>query len=222
MVVSTNKLHFSMRYSSTCHAALYLSLLLFFACKPSSGPRMTPLAKGATVLAFGDSLTFGTGAASGQDYPTKLRQLSNLQVIGSGVPGEGSAAGVVRLKAVLAKERPALLILLHGGNDFLRHQNTADTKKNVRSMIELARSQGMQVLLIGVPQPTIGFSHEAASLYAELASELAVPYEAQTLTDLLYDDHFKSDAVHLNAEGYGRLAQAIYRLLEESGAIAKR
>ena len=70
----------------------------------------------ATVLAFGDSLTYGFG--SDKSYPDFFHEMTGLEVINAGVSGEISAEGVQRLRDYLAFE-PDLVILCHGAKVLL-------------------------------------------------------------------------------------------------------
>ena len=67
-------------------ATLALAPLLG-ACSKKS-PRLQSLPAGATVLAFGDSVTYGTGAQAGQDWPSLLAGLSGWNVINAGIAGD--------------------------------------------------------------------------------------------------------------------------------------
>lgn len=89
-----------------------LLCLLLAAC---GEPGFRPLAAGETILAFGDSLTEGRGVNPAQSYPSVLASLSGHPVINGGVSGELSRAGRARLPGLLAEHRPALVILLEGG-----------------------------------------------------------------------------------------------------------
>lgn len=180
-------------------------------------PRLPPLAPDAVVLAFGDSLTHGTGAPKGESYPAHLERLIGRRVIEAGVPGEVSAQGVARLAAMLDEHAPALLLLCHGGNDILRRMDLKQTAENLRSMIRMARDRGVAVVLIAVPQP--GLSLSPTPFYREVAKELGVPLEERALSEILADRTLKADTIHPNAAGYQRLATAVAALLRRAGAL---
>jgi len=195
--------------------ALFVLLLLAAAC--SGGPKLPRLAPDAVVLAFGDSLTFGTGAREDESYPARLQALIGRKVVSSGVPGELSVSGLARLPVALDAAKPQLVILCHGGNDLLRKLDDGQTARHIRAMVELARARGAEVVLIGVPKP--GLLPSPAAFYAEIAKDLRLPYEDAALKKILTDNALKSDLVHPNAAGYARLAEAVAALLKRAGAV---
>lgn len=192
-----------------------LLVLGLFGC--SRQPTLPPLATDAVVLAFGDSLTFGTGAGEQESYPAVLAGRIGRTVVNAGVSGEVSGDGLRRLPGVLEKERPSLLILCHGGNDLLRRQDREQLRSNIRKMIELARQQGIAVLLVAVPEP--GFSLKPPGLYGDLAKEFDLPLDSTTIAAVLKKGELKSDQVHPNAAGYRYMADAFAELLQKSGAL---
>ncbi len=203
-------------YSAFCRLSLFVLLILaLFGC--SNQPALPPLASDAVVLAFGDSLTFGTGAGEDQGYPAVLAGLINRSVVNAGIPGEISTEGLKRLPEVLEAEQPSLLILCHGGNDLLRRQDQEQLRSNIRQMIELAKQKGIAVVLIAVPEP--GLSLKPPALYEELAKEFELPIDKKTIASLITKSELKSDQVHLNAAGYQRIAEALAELLRKSGAL---
>ena len=179
--------------------------------------RLPVLAKSDVVVAFGDSITFGTGAEPQESYPAVLEQMIGRRVINAGVPGEITAEGLSRLPQILESEKPALLILCHGGNDHLRQLNRGQAADNIREMIRLARQRGTAVALIAVPGFSLSVSPEP--MYKDIAKEFKIPLEEKTLSDILADNSLKSDYIHPNAAGYRRLAEAVAALLKKSGAI---
>jgi lysophospholipase L1-like esterase len=197
--------------------AIGVFLMALVAACGGSTPRLSRLSADAVVLAFGDSLTFGTGARPETSYPAVLEKLIARKVWSAGVPGEVSAAGLARLPAALDYYHPSLLILCHGGNDFLRKLGDAQAAKNLRAMIRLARQKGIDVMLIAVPKP--GLFPSPPDFYAEIAKEFGLPYEDAALQTILRDNELKSDIAHPNAKGYAMLAEAIAALLKKSGAL---
>ena len=197
-------------------AALSFVVIALAGCG-GGAPKLSKLPADAVILAFGDSLTFGTGAQPDASYPAVLEKLIERKVWSAGVPGEASAAGLARLPSALDYYQPKLLILCHGGNDFLRKLGDAQAAENLRAMIRLARQRGIEVALIAVPKP--GLFPSPPDFYAEIAKEFGLPYEDAALKAILRDNELKSDVAHPNARGYARLAAAVAALLKKSGAV---
>ena len=192
-------------------------LLLFSLAGCGKSPQLPRLVPDATLLAFGDSLTFGTGAAPSESYPAVLAGLIQRQVINAGVPGETTADGRERLPGTLDQVQPALLILCIGGNDFLRKRPEAETIANLRAMLDEARARQLPVLLVATPRPGLGLS--VPPFYADLAKQYALTLEAESLAEILSTRSLKSDWIHPNAAGYRQLAGAIADRLNKAGAL---
>jgi lysophospholipase L1-like esterase len=215
-------MHKQARFLSTAacirwlRAFLLLSLVLAAGCGDKV-PQLPKLGAADVIVAFGDSLTYGTGAAEAESYPAVLAQLIARQVVRAGVPGEVTAQGLRRLPEVIAEHRPALMIVCLGGNDMLRKVGASEIKSNLRAIIKSIRDQDIAVVLVGVPQPALITS--APEFYAELAKEFTVPYEGKIVTSVLYSPDMKSNPIHPNAKGYRRIAESLAELLRKSGAI---
>jgi acyl-CoA thioesterase I len=197
----------------------YFRLLLLFVVLAGCGerPKLERLPGDAVILAFGDSLTFGTGASEQESYPAQLEKLVGRRVVRAGVPGEVTAQALARLPGALDEHSPRLLLLCIGGNDFLRRLGNEQAARNVREMVKLARSRGIGVLLIGTPEP--GFTVSPPKFYATIAKEHALPYEDAVIGQVLKDSALKADPIHPNARGYRVIAERLAETLKQSGAI---
>jgi lysophospholipase L1-like esterase len=202
---------------------LLILLILLTACSKSEKV-FDKLPTDAVILAFGDSLTYGTNADKAQSYPSVLEQLSSHPVINAGVAGEISADGLKRLPVVLDEEQPQLLILIHGGNDILRRIPHEQTVANLTAMITDAKKRNIKVVMLGVPAlqlfSAVGlFSLESDPLYQQVAEAENVPIDLKSLPEIISNHELKSDQVHPNAQGYQRLAEAVFTLLKNTGAL---
>ena len=197
---------------------LWLLTLLTACGSGQYDEQLNALSHDAVILAFGDSLTYGTGANhQTESYPAVLAELSGQTVINAGVPGEISQQGLVRIEQLLAEHQPQLVLLCHGGNDLIRKLDTDKIKQNLSQMIAQIRAQGAQVVMLSVPRP--GVFLKAAPLYREVAESEQVLLENDIIADIESEVSLKSDAIHPNAEGYRLLAERVYQLLTTAGAL---
>jgi lysophospholipase L1-like esterase len=205
-------------------STLLLASLLSQGCSRETPSRGQTIPPGATVLALGDSLTFGTGAPPAAAFPARLAERSGWQVVNAGVPGDTAAQALARAPGLLAQHRPALVILSIGGNDLLRRGDEAALRDTVRRTVALAREAGAQVLLVAVPRPTLAArltgSLDDHPLYAELARELAVPLHADGWSRVLAEARWRSDTIHANAAGYEVFADGLLVTLRAAGLLA--
>ena len=192
-------------------------------CARKKPPAAQALPAGSVVLALGDSITYGTGAAPEAAYPAQLAQLTGWTVINGGVPGDTSAQALARLPALLAEHQPALLIVSVGGNDFLRRLSEADTEANLRRIVIAGREAGAQVLLVAVPRPTAAAAVTGSlsdhPLYEALSAELELPLHREGWASVLADEALRSDRIHANADGYRRFAEGVAATAREAGLL---
>ena len=204
---------------------LYLALLV-----SGSGcgvkPDHQPIAAGSSVLAIGDSVTYGTGAAAAQDYPNQLAARTDWVIHNYGVPGETSAGIRNRIEGALADTRPELVLLEIGGNDFIRRVPNSAIKENIRATLRQIKARGIPVVLIAVPQfSPLGMifgNLPDAPLYAELAAEEDVPLIPDVFADVLSDNHLKSDPIHPNDKGYQKMSEGFAERLMKIGFLESR
>ena len=183
--------------------------------------RFRKLAAGDAILALGDSLTAGFGAPKGADYPAQLAQMLGRKVINGGVSGDTSAQALARLPDLLA-QKPKLVVVSIGGNDFLQRQPESGTRENIRKMVAGIRAADVAAVLVAIPHFTTGALLGVVSehpLYAELADELDVPLLQGAWAEILGDKDLKSDAVHANAAGYRLFAERLVGFLRKLGVV---
>ena len=172
------------------------------------------ITKTDTILAFGDSLTYGFGANPGQSYPELLSQYTGLKVINAGVNGDTSEDGLKRLDPLLNDPSIKVMILFFGGNDVMQKKSMTALKNNLKTMIQMAKSKKIDVLLVSVPNITL-FGLSPLDLYEEVAEEEHIPLLSGMLADILSQPSLKNDQIHPNAAGYEKMAQKIYESLQE-------
>lgn len=193
--------------------------LLLTACGRKSARTHAKIPERSTVLALGDSLTFGYGANPDESYPAQLQKLTGWNVVNGGVSGDTSAQALSRLPALLAR-KPKLVIVGIGGNDFLRKVPEEQTRANIAKIIETVQKENIPAVLVGVPHITLGalFGHLSDHpLYEDLSEEYGIPLFGGAWAEILGDNDLKSDQIHANGKGYRRFAEKLSDFLHAQG-----
>ena len=175
------------------------------------------------MLALGDSLTEGYGLSKEQAWPALLQSLlhqrgrTNITLINGGVSGSTSASALSRLRWHL-KAKPDVLILALGANDGLRGVPVAETRKNLAATLELARQNGLKVLLAGMKMPP-NYGPDYSTQYEKMFKDLSLKYKTAFLPFILEgvaaDPAMNlEDGIHPNAAGHKKIAAMILPYLE--------
>lgn len=169
-----------------------------------------PSASGPWV-AFGDSLTEGTGATEGHDYPRVLGQRLGIAILNRGRSGDTTAAGLARLDDVL-QLNPRVVLLCLGGNDGLQRSSQSQMLANLGTIIDRLHQQDAFVVLMGVRSATLRDQNRKP--FRQLAREKQVFHVPNILEGVFAKPIYMSDALHPNDEGYHRIAERLAQQLE--------
>lgn len=183
----------------------------------------SPLPPGSVVLAFGDSVTWGTGASRGEDFPSLLAERSGWQVVNAGVPGDAAAAARERIDGLLRQHDPALVIVELGGNDFLRKRADADVEADLRDILRKVQDHGAIAVLVAVPRlsllrASVGALKDAP-LYARLAEAEGALLVPDVFSGVLSQESLRADTIHPNRAGYEVFADGLAAALRRAGLL---
>ncbi len=188
-------------------AILCIGIIFFF-------NRQLPIrnldSSGTTIVAFGDSLIYGVGATQGHDVISLLSQKIGQPIINKGVSGNTTADGLARIDLVLA-DNPKIVILLLGGNDYLRKVPLDTTFANLGTIIEKIHAHGSAVLLLGVRGGLLRDTY--GSHFEELAEKYQTGFVPNVLDDLIGTPELMADTIHPNDKGYIKMAEKIELVL---------
>ena len=183
-------------------------IFYFFGNNNSSLKNFPP--KNATIVAFGDSLVKGYGATPGNDFVSILGKKLNKPIINLGFSGNTSAEGLSRINDVLVRNSGTVIVLF-GGNDYIRNISMEETFGNLRQIISVLQSNGAFVILLGVQGGLFNDSYQAS--FEKLSKEMGVLYVPNVLAGLFGDTRYMSEIVHPNDVGYAKIAEKVYSVI---------
>jgi lysophospholipase L1-like esterase len=173
-----------------------------------------PPTTGQAWVAFGDSLTYGTGAANGEDYPSRLGRELGIEVLNAGAPGATSADGLTQLEKILELD-PKVVLLCLGGNDGLQKVPLTETLANLSAIIARLQEHGAFVVLIGVRSASLLDGYDKP--LRQLAREKNTLFIRNILDGVLGKRSLMSDQIHPNAAGYQKIAARLAAELRKAG-----
>jgi len=166
---------------------------------------------GDAIVCFGDSLTYGTGAAEGQDYPSQLSRLLGRPVVNLGRPGDTTAGALKRLDAVLA-HNPRMVLLTLGGNDLKNRIPRQTAFANLERIVHRIQDEGALVVIGGLTFPA--YDRGFGRAYAQLAEETGAVLIPNVFDGIMGHPALMSDPIHPNAAGYGIMARHFFEAVE--------
>jgi len=188
-------------YSVLAGIILILGYQIFL----SPAPRQTVGAVGETIICFGDSLTYGTGAGAGMDYPSQLSRLIDRPVINAGVPGDTTASALERLERDVLAESPDVVLITLGGNDLKNGVARGMAFENLQKIVESIQQRGARVIIGGLKFPLRDRGYGKA--YQKLADETGASLIPNILEGIIGKRGLMSDSIHPNAQGYKIMAK---------------
>jgi acyl-CoA thioesterase-1 len=172
------------------------------------------------VLFFGNSLTAGYGLDEEDAFPALIQDKidsAGLEyvVINGGLSGETTASGLNRLDWFL-EEGPAVFVLELGGNDGLRGISVAETRKNLKEIIQKVRTRypETRIILAGMQiPPNMGqqYTAEFSGMYQEIAEEESVNLIPFLLEGVAGDPELNlPDGIHPTETGHVIVAETVW------------
>jgi acyl-CoA thioesterase I len=173
------------------------------------------------IVAFGDSLTAGFGADTGDSYPDYLEKDLNAmgyryQVINQGISGNTTKDGVDRVQDAL-RLKPVVVIVAFGGNDGLRGLPIASTRENLDRIVSTLLDSGSKVVLGGITLPP-NYGPDYIRQFNQTYALLAAKYHVPMLPFLLKNVYgvpggMQADGIHATDQGNAQVAKNLLPLI---------
>ena len=176
-----------------------------------------------TLMVWGDSLSAAYGFSEDQGWVALLEEKLDFEnwpyrVINGSVSGETTTGGLERLPAMLESYSPDLVILELGGNDGLRGLPLELMKANLKSMVELVRADGGEVLLAGIQiPPNYGprYTEPFFAVFGEIAEEDSLPLVPFLIDGIPQQQELiQNDGIHPRAEAQSMILENVWPYLE--------
>ncbi len=194
-----------------------LGFILFVVSASPAAAHTRPL------LVLGDSLSAAYGLSPQQGWVALLEQRLQTatpaqRVVNASISGETTAGGLARLPALLAADKPALVIIELGANDGLRGLPLAEIRANLAEILKAVHAVNARALLIGIELPVNygpRYRDQLRAMYRDLATEFKVPLVPFLLDGVALDPALmQDDGLHPRAIGEPKVLANVWAVLE--------
>jgi lysophospholipase L1-like esterase len=186
-----------------------------------------------TIVAFGDSLTYGYGVLDHIAFPACLKKdFPKWRIINKGVNGDTTKDALARIARDVLIFHPQIVTIFFGSNDCSLVEGyylpLTEYEKNLRSITELVLSFqhgkkfncGTALPIFITPPPVVDTDFfpftttDRVELYAEAVKKIASEYNCPVVDffsalwakkEEAYEDFFQFDGIHLSNAGYALL-----------------
>lgn len=190
-------------------AVLVVALVAYFVVAESREITNQDSSNGG-VVAFGDSLVEGIGSSNGGGFVKMLSRDLHRPITNLGVSGDTTELALARVSEVVLM-KPAVTIVLLGGNDYLQGVPEAETEANLGKIIEAIHASGSAAVLVGIESGMPGTRHRA--IFERLTKKYKTAYVPNVLGGIYGQAEFMSDSLHPNDKGYALMAERIKLVL---------
>lgn len=183
----------------------------FWGGKAEHKIRNVPLSV-SRIVCFGDSLTYGIGASTGLDYPSRLAEMTGIEVINSGVSGDTTERGLARLKEDVIDYEPDVVLITLGGNDLKNRVEKNAARENLINIIKNIQDAGALVIIGGLDIPIYGRGF--SEMFESVARETGAVLIPNIFKGIFGKRSLMSDTIHPNDNGYKIMTSYFYQALE--------
>jgi acyl-CoA thioesterase-1 len=178
----------------------------------------------STILVYGDSLSAAYGLSSTEQGWVSLMaerirsEHQPYQVVNASISGETTAGGASRLKQAIHQHKPSILILALGANDGLRGLPIEEMRTNLTNMLNMAKQNNLQVLLVGMRIPP-NYGPQYTQAFHESFADLAKQFKVSLVPFLLENVAGKSelnqdDGIHPTEQAQAIILNTVWPKLQ--------
>lgn len=168
--------------------------------------------RGENIICFGDSLTYGTGAESGMDYPSQLSRMIKREVINAGIPGDTTQRALDRLDKDVLSRSPRIVLITLGGNDLKNRVEKEVASQRLKIIIESIQDREALVIVGGIDIPFFGKGYGQS--YKRVCNETGAILIPNIYKGILGKKELMSDPIHPNSSGYTIMARHFYKAIK--------
>ena len=161
------------------------------------------------ILVVGDSLSAEYGLKRGSGWVELLKTALSIshpkiEVINASISGDTTSGGRTRLKALLERTTPNIVLIELGANDALRGLPLDMTRNNLLAMVRMVKMMGAKPIIAGMQIPP-NYGREYTTAFKKLFEEVALNEETALIPFFLEGiaenpAMFQADTIHPNED----------------------